>query len=327
MGGSAMMRMVIKRLLALPVILLCTAVIVFCLAWASPYDPAEVYVMSYGPGVSKELKEQYSRIWGLDRSMPEQFVGWLGQAVRGDLGKSRLLAGQPVAEVIAERAGPSLMLVGFSLLIVLVGGLCCGILAAAYRDSWLDWIIRTSSYFGVFAPSFWVALLALSLFAVHLQWLPAGGAGDLRSLGGPRFGLEYAILPVVTLAITQHGWFTLYVRNTMLEVLREDYVRYAKAQGLSRSRILVGHVLPNALIPFVTLIGTHIPELIGGSVLIENIFGWPGLGSLTREAAVAVDIPLLMAIILLGAVLVVIGNLLSDVLYQMIDPRVRESLR
>ncbi|MGH8905424.1 MAG: ABC transporter permease [Egibacteraceae bacterium] len=315
-----------KRLLALPATLLAVAGITFLLAWASPYDPAEAYFAELvGQGaVTEDVKEAYERAWGLDRSMPEQFAAWLGNVVRGDLGVSRALPGQPVAEVILQRAGASAILVATSAGLALAGSLIMGVLAARFRDSWLDWAIRTMSYLNAFAPSFWVALLGIAVFAVWLGWLPATGASDPRSAGSG-IDLRHLVLPAVTLALTQHGTFTLYVRDTVLEVMREDYTAFARAQGASETRILFRQALPNALIPYVTLIGTHVPELIGGTILIESVFGWPGLGNLTREAAIAVDLPLLLAIVLAGSVLVVLGNLASDLLYRIVDPRVRES--
>lgn len=322
-----MMRLIAWRVASLPLLLLATAVLVFTLAWISPYDPAEAYVTAYGPDVSAELREQYAAAWGLDQPMPRQFLSWLSRLLQGDLGNSRLLAGQPVASVIVQRAGPSFLLVGVAVLVSSVGGLAAGVMAGAFRGSLIDWAVRLLSYVSVFAPSFWVALLALYVFSVQLGWLPAGGMSDLRAVGEAGVHWKHLILPVLCLALSQHAWFTLYVRNTLLEVLQEEYVRYAQAQGIGRIHVLARHALPNALIPFITLVGTHIPELIGGSVLIESIFGWPGLGSLTREAAVAVDIPLLMAIVLLGATLVVVGSLLADVLYRVVDPRTRGGLK
>lgn len=318
------MAMVLRRLIVLPVLLLCSAALVFFLAWVSPYDPAEAYVMAYGPDVSAELRRQYVAVWGLDAPAHEQFFQWLANLLRGDWGQSRLLSGQPVAEVIAARLGPSAMLVGAALLLVLVWGLAAGLLAAAFQGTWVDGLIRLSSYFSVFAPSFWVALLAVYVFSVRWGMLPAGGIADPRSVTG---GVQWShlLLPAVTLALSQHGWFTLYVRNTLLEVLRDDYVRYAEANGVGKARLLLLHALPNALLPFVTLAGTHLPELIGGSILIESIFGWPGLGNLTRQAAMAVDVPLLLGITVIGAAAVVTGNLVADVLYHALDPRIREA--
>lgn len=324
-----MLAIVARRVLALPLILFLVALLVFLLAWASPFDPAEAYVQGAvaGDPLTPEFREQFERAWGLNDPMPVQFVNWLGRMVQGDLGESRYLSGAPVSDALLDRAYPSLVLLGSALATVLVGALLAGVAAAALRDSPLDWLIRTSSYAATFVPSFWVALLAVYLFAVQLDWLPAAGASDLRSADGGRVEFRHLILPMITLALTQHGWFTLYVRNTVLEVLREDYIRFAEAQGIGRVAVLFRHALPNALSPFVTLIGTHIPELIGGSILIESVFGWPGLGNLTRQAAIAVDIPLLMAIVLVGATLVVFGNLTADLLYRVIDPRIRESSR
>lgn len=308
----------------MPVLLLFSAGLVFLLAWVSPYDPIQAYVMSYGPNIDVELRSQYVQVWGLDAPAHTQFLQWLKNFVSGDWSRSRLLGGQAVAEAIRARWLPSAALIGTALTIVVVWGLAAGVLAAAFRDTWLDHAVRMTSYFSVFAPSFWVALLAVYLFAVHWNVLPAGGMVDPRSSTGS-IELSHLVLPAFTLALSQNGWFTLYVRNTLLEVLRDDYVRFAKANGISRLRLLLRHALPNALLPFVTLIGTHLPELIGGSILIESVFGWPGLGGLTRQAAMAVDVPLLLGITVLGAAAVIVGNLLSDVLYRILDPRIREA--
>ena len=221
-----------------------------------------------------------------------------------------------------------MLLVGCALVLVLIFGLLAGTIAAMNRDSWFDTLVRSMGYFVTAAPSFWVGLLLIFVFAVQLQWLPAGGASDVRAATGESgLSLRHLILPVLTLAFTQQAWFTLYVRNTLIEVMREDYVQFAHAQGLRSAAVMFRHALPNALIPFATLVGSHISELIGGSVLIETIFGWPGLGRLTQQAGLSVDVPLLLAITLISSVFVVSGNLLSDVLYRLLDPRIRTALR
>lgn len=316
-----------KRLTALPAVLLLVAVMTWGLAWASPFDPAEAYVSSLvGAGQSNQaLEASYRQAWGLDEPVPAQFANWLGNLVTGDLGVSRMIPGEEVSTVIGSRLGASALLVATALALVLAGSLVMGVLAARFRDSPFDWFVRTISYTNAFAPSFWVALLAIYVCSVWLGWLPATGAADLRSAGGAPVDLAHLVLPAVTLALTQHGQFTLYVRSTVLEMMREDYVRFARAQGASETSVLFRHALPNSLVPYVTLIGTHIPELLGGSVLIESVFAWPGLGSLTVAAARAVDLPLLLAIVLAGAVLVVLGNLVADLLYRVVDPRVREA--
>jgi peptide/nickel transport system permease protein len=315
-----------KRLAALPAVLLLVAVMTWGLTWASPFDPAEAYVSGLaGPGQSNQaLEDAYRQAWGLDEPVPIQFANWMGNLVTGDLGVSRLIPGEEVSTVIDSRIGASALLVATALGLVLVGSLVMGVLAARFRDSPFDWLVRTVSYTNAFAPSFWVALLAIYVFSVWLGWLPATGIADLRSSGDATVDLAHLVLPAVTLALTQHGVFTLYVRTTVLETMREDHVRFARAQGASETSVLFRHALPNSLVPYVTLIGTHLPELIGGSVLIETVFAWPGLGSLTVAAARAVDVPLLLAIVLAGAVLVVFGNLAADLLYRVVDPRVRE---
>lgn len=320
-----MARIIARRLLVLPVVLFAVAALTFLLVQLSPYDPVNAYT-SLGGSVSEQTRAQIAAVWGLDGSPVEQFGHWLGNVVTGDLGHSRLLGGQPVAAEIAARALPSLVLILTALALVLVGGLVLGVLAAAFRDSPLDWAIRTLSYYGTAAPSFWVGLILLYVFAIQLGALPAGGTVDVRASDPGFIDPAHLILPAVTLAITQQSWFTLYVRDTLLEVLREDYVRFAEAFGVRRAAVLARHALPNALVPFVTLTGTHVSELIGGAVLAETIFGWPGVGRLTVQAALVVDLPLLVAVTLVGSVLVVAGNLVADLLYRVVDPRIREGL-
>jgi len=318
-------RIIVRRLAALPFVLLAVAGLTFLLVAISPYDPNSAYTGITG-SISEQTRQEINAAWGLDGSTAEQFGQWLGNVAQGDLGHSRLLGGQPVLDEIASRALLSIVLVMTVLALVLVGGLVLGVLAAAFRDSPLDWLVRTLSYYGTAAPSFWVGLLLLSVFSLQLGWLPSGGSTDVRSADSGFVDPAHLILPAVTLAITQQSWFTLYVRNTVLEVLRDDHVRFAEASGVRRMAVLTRHALPNALIPFITLTGSHLSELIGGAVLAETIFGWPGLGRLTVEAALAVDIPLLVGITLVGSVLVVLGNLVADLLYRVADPRIREGL-
>jgi peptide/nickel transport system permease protein len=318
-----MLGLVARRLAVLPVVLFLVAAMTFGMASLSPYDPVDAYV-GVESGVSAATKADVARAWGLDEPVYEQFGIWLANVLQGDLGTSRIAGGQPVADELLSRAGPSVVLVGGALALVLAGGLVFGVLAAAFRGSPFDWAVRTWCHFTTAAPSFWIALLALYVFSVELGWLPAGGTSDIRAVGGG-LDLEHLVLPMLCLALTQVAWFTLFVRSTMLEVLREDHVQFARAQGLGERAVLLSHALRSALIPFVTLVGTHLSELIGGTVLIESVFGWPGLGLLTRDAALGVDLPLLVAITLGASVLVVLGNLMADVLYRVLDPRVREA--
>jgi len=320
-----MLKLIAGRLAALPVILLVVAAVTFGLVAASGFDPVDAYV-GVESGISQDAKQEIAKSWGFDEPIYQQFGRWLANVAQGDLGNSIAKGGQPVAGEISARAGATALLVGGALALTLVGGLVFGVLAAAFRGGPFDWVVRGLCFFNVAAPGFWIGLLALYLFSIKLGWLPAGGTSDVRSSGDSGVDLQHLLLPMCTLALTQYAWFTLFVRNTLLEVLREDHVQFARAQGIGEAALLLRHALPSALIPFVTLIGTNLAELIGGSVLIESVFAWPGLGLLTKDAALSVDIPLLVAITLLASVLVVLGNLLADVLYRVMDPRVREAL-
>lgn len=316
-----------RRLAVLPLILLAVAATTFFLVWISPYDPATAYANAAAgsEGLSAEVRQTYVDRWGLDESMPVQFGRWLSNVVSGDLGSSHLFNGRPVATVIGERMLLSTLLVGVSLVLVLVGSLLLGTLAARFRDSVVDHAVRMIAYVSAFAPSFWIGLLLIVVFGVELGWLPTGGTSSPRALDPPMVELRYLVLPAVTLALNQQGWFTLFVRTSVLEAMGSDYVRFARAQGASTTSAMMREALPNSLRAYLTLIGTHIPELIGGTILVETVFGWPGLGDLARRAAIAVDLPLLLAIVLGGAVLTVLGNLFADIAYHLTDPRVREA--
>lgn len=324
-----MLRIIAKRLFVLPFVLLAVATVTFLLAWASPYDPATAYATSAAgsEGLSLAVRDAYTARWGLDDPMPVQYGRWLVNILSGDLGASHLYNGQPVASVIAQRAGVSALLVTAALVLVLAGSLLMGTLAARFRDTVLDHAVRLLAYLSTFAPSFWIGLLLIIVFSVELGWLPAGGTSDPRATGSPAVEWRYLVLPAVTLALSQQGWFTLFVRTSVLESLGSDHVRFARAQGASRTASLVREALPTSLLPYLTLIGTHIPELIGGTILVETVFGFPGLGDLARRAAVAADLPLLLAIVLGGAVLTVLGNLGADLAYRIADPRTRETAR
>jgi peptide/nickel transport system permease protein len=319
-----MLKLVARRLAILPVILLAVATLTFALIEISPFDPVRAYVGAENH-ISPQRRAEIAHAYGFDQPVYERFGRWIEHVAQGDLGTSIVAGGQPVAGEIASRASATIVLVGGALAIVLAGGLVFGVLAAAFRGSVFDWVVRTLCYFNTAAPSFWIGLLALYLFSIELGWLPAGGTSDPRAVDAGGVDLAHLALPMLVLALTQYAWFTLFVRNTMLEVLREDHVQFARAQGIGEVAVLVRRALPNALIPFVTLLGTNLAELIGGTILIESIFGWPGLGMLALDAARSEDIPMIVAITLAASVLVVLGNLLADVLYRVLDPRVREA--
>jgi peptide/nickel transport system permease protein len=315
-------RLVAVRIaMAVPLIVLVT-VGLFALGKASPFDPVRQYAGERAFTTSQENLNEIRRNWGLDRPAHEQLLAWAGNLARGDLGPSRSQH-RPVSQVIGERLGWSLLLMGPALGLLLIGSLVVGTLAAVLRGSVLDRVVTGTAYFLAAAPIFWLALGVLWVFAVRLRWLPAAGISDVAATGrSPMDVLTHMILPVVVLAVSQSTWFVLFVRETVLGTLREDFVTAARARGLAERTVVSRHALRSALLPWITLVGTHVPELITGSILVETVFSWPGLGATAVEAGLAFDFPLLAAITVLGTLAVVGGNLLADVAYAVADPRV-----
>jgi peptide/nickel transport system permease protein len=321
--GRALGRVALHRLVwAVPVFVLVSAGL-FALGAASPFDPVRQYAGDRGPSTDPAVLEQIRSNWGLDRPLHEQYLTWAGNLVQGDLGPSRSL-NRPVSQVIAERAGWSALLVGVAMVLMLGLSLVLGTLSAWFRDTWFDRAVVAASYVLQAAPSFWLGLAAIWVFAIVLGWLPAGGLTDLEAAGPSAAGVaRHLLLPVGVLAVSQSSWFTLFVRETVLGTLREDFVTGARARGLAESTVVSRHALRAALLPYLTLAGTQLPELVTGAILVETVFNWPGLGSVSVRAALGLDFPLLAAITLLASVAVVVGNLVADLAYTLADPRVR----
>ncbi|WP_246268256.1 ABC transporter permease [Acrocarpospora macrocephala] len=319
----ALARMAAWRLAFTVPLLLAVTLGMFALAKASPFDPVRQYLGDRAVITSPEVMAQIRENWGLDRPVAEQYLTWLGNLVQGDLGDSRSMH-RPVIEVIGERLGWTLLAVSCALVLMLVASLAVGALAAWRRDSWLDRLITGTAYANEAAPVFWVALLVIWLFAVRLQWLPPGGLTDPAATTlQPGDVLQHMILPVAVLAFSQSSWLLLFVRESLIATLREDFVLGARARGLRERTVVVRHALRSALLPFITLLGARIPELVTGAILVETVFSWPGVASASVQAALAADFPLLAALTLLATLAVVAGNLLADTAYVIADPRVR----
>lgn len=320
--AGVLARLALRRAaFALPVLLIVSAAI-FLIGKASPFDPVAAY---FGVRILRASPEQLAQIreqWGVDDPALVQYVQWLRNVLEGDLGDSRLFQ-QPVSEVIGDRLGWSVLLVAVGLALALLISLVAGTVAAWRHGGWFDRAVTAAAYALEAAPVFWVALGALSLFAVQLQWLPAGGLTDARADLSVAQVSEHLLLPAAVLAVSQAPWFTLFVRQSLLEALSEDYVRGARARGVAEHRVVLRHALRCALLPFVTLIGARVPELITGALLVETVFSWPGIAAATVSAATSVDFPLLAAVTLLATAAVLLGNLAADVLYAIADPRVR----
>ncbi|MFI1414953.1 ABC transporter permease [Streptomyces sp. NPDC020707] len=313
-----------RTLFAAPVLLVVTFGM-FAIADASPFDPVKAYAGSAALGADQETLDRLRANLGVDRPFAERWWDWLTSALTGDLGQSSVMR-QPVAQVIGERLVWSGLLCAVAFVGAVLTGTLLGVLAARRQGGWLDRTVTSLAYTLSAAPVFWTALLAIWLFALRLDLLPAGGLTDTASeqvTVGQVAG--HLVLPAAVLAVSQLPWFTLYVRQGVADALAEDPVRGARARGLSERTVLLGHALRSGLLPVLTLIGSRVPELITGALLVESVFSWPGIAAATVEAATAVDFPLLAALTTLATVAVLAGNLLADLLYGLFDPRVKLS--
>lgn len=308
-----------RLLVSVPVLLLIT-IIAFLLLQAAPGDPLNSYVPADAP-LPAEQREALRRELGLDRPLYIRYFYWLSEAVQGNLGiSSRNL--EPVSDAIGRRVVPTLTLMGTALVIGISAGVVLGIVGAVKKYSLIDMLLTVIAFLGISFPVYLLGLLGLYVFALQLGWLPSGG---MNSPGGGGFvdTLKHLILPSLIISIQYIASTMRYTRSAMLDVLEQDYVRTARAKGLKERVILVRHALKNALIPIITIIGSYIPGLLGGAVFIEAIYSWPGMGSLFVEGVESRDYPLIMGLILILAVIILIVNLLVDVAYAVVDPRVR----
>ena len=312
-----MARLVLQRLAAtVPVLLLVTAG-VFALLHLTPGDPIDAMMAESVDAVAKaSLRAEL----GLDRPLPLQYAAWMGRLLRGDLGRS-IRNGEPVLESVSRRLRPSLQLALLAMGVSLLIAFPAGIVSAVRRNTAADRVSTTLALFGICMPNFLLALLLIFLFGVTLRWLPISGYVDpAEELVD---GLRSLALPAVTLGLALAAVVTRTLRSSMLEALSEDYVRTARAKGLPEGPVIRGHVLRNALIPVVTVLGLQLGTLIGGAVITEYVFALPGVGRLVVDAVFARDYPLVQGVVLLIALGFIASNLLVDLLYGVIDPRVR----
>jgi len=308
---------VLRRLLAtVPVLLLVTAG-VFALLHLTPGDPVDAMMAE---SADASTKESLRRELGLDRPIAVQYAAWMGRLLRGDLGRS-IRNGEPVLENVSRRIRPSLQLALLAMAIALTIAFPVAIASAVRHNTGVDRLGTTFALFGICMPNFLLALLLIFVFGVTLRWLPISGYLDPLEEGWS--GLRSLILPAVTLGLALAAVITRTLRSSLLEALAEDYVRTARAKGLSEWVVIRGHVLKNALIPVVTVLGLQLGTLIGGAVITEYVFALPGVGRLVVDAVFARDYPLVQGVILLIALGFIVSNLLVDLLYGYIDPRIR----
>ena len=293
--------------------------VIYGLMGLMPGDPIDLMI-SADPKLTSEDAIRLRELYGLDKSIMERYGNWLGAAVSGDFGYSRLFA-KPVLDVLFPALANTVVLIGIAIGLSLLIGLPAGLIAALKPYSKLDYSINLLAFGGISMPAFWLALLLIILFAVTWGVLPAGGTGELAA-GGAWTKLQFLVLPVMTLTIASVGGHTRYMRAAMLETLRQDYIRTAKAKGAGQVRIVLVHALRNAMIPVVTIIALDFGFLFSGALVTETVFAYPGMGKLIFDSIMGNDFNLALVALLLATGVTLIGNLLADLAYAWLDPRI-----
>lgn len=299
----------IRRLVQAALILMGVSFITFLLLYVLPADPVRQIA---GRSATAETVENIRQQLGLDQPFLVQYGRFLAGLLQGDLGRSYLQKTE-VAELIWSRLPATLLLMAAGILCELILGIAMGVAAALWRGRAVDQALMMTSFVTVSAPQFVVSLLLLYVFAVELRWFPIGGYGTFAHL----------VLPALTLGILGSGWYSRMMRSSMIEVMGTDFIRTARAKGLTRTRVILRHALPNAILPIIAMIGIDIGVFMGGIVVVESVFGWPGIGQLAWQAIQRVDTPIIMGVTLVSACAIVLGNLLADVITPFIDPRIR----
>jgi peptide/nickel transport system permease protein len=322
-----MVQYLLKRLVMMIPLLLGITLITFVVIHIAPGEPVEMQI-AMNPKVTAEARERLRKYYGLDKPLYVQYVVWVKKLAMLDFGRSFAPDNRPVIDKVKERIPVTLSLNIISLIIEFGVAIPIGILAAIRRDTLFDKGMTVFVFIGFAVPTFWLALLCMYLFGVKLGWLPISG---LHSMGSESFTLihwfmdllKHLVLPVSVAAFGSLAGLSRYMRSTMLDVIRQDYITTARAKGLTERAVIFRHALRNALLPVITLLGLSVPGLIGGSVIFETIFSIPGMGQLFYGGVMARDYPLVMGILVIGAGLTLIGNLLADVGYALADPRIR----
>lgn len=306
-----MMRFLVRRIAHSILILLGVAFITYALLYLLPADPVQQIA---GRNATSDMLASIRHQLGLDEPFWLQYVHYLIKLLHGDLGHSYVQR-TDVSLLLFSRLGPSLQLMVCGIACEIVIGLTLGMLSALKRGTPLDRFLMMFSFVGVSAPQFIAAMLMLYVFAIKLGWLPIGGYG----------GISHLVLPALTLGVLGSGWYSRMMRSSMLEVLHQDFIRTARAKGLTRWRVVFRHVLPNAVMPIIPMIGMDIGYFMGGLVVVESVFGWPGVGQLTWQAIQQVDTPVIVGMTTLSAIAILLGNLVADLVIPFIDPRINLS--
>jgi peptide/nickel transport system permease protein len=309
----------IRRVLQTIPIMFGVSIVIFAIVYSTPGNP---FAYLFGPRTDPALRERLMREAGFYDPLPVQYVRWMKETLKGNLGYS-LRTGQPVGDMIRRRMPPTLLLTGTAFTIAMLLAIPIGVISARKQYSLLDYTVTTFAFVGISLPGFFAALLAIYLFAVKWPIFPMNQMYDpLKGFSVPDL-LWHLALPAITLGLRDLAGYARFTRSSMLEVLRQDYVRTARSKGLPERVVIYKHALRNALIPVITLLGFSLPGLFAGAIIFEQIFTWPGMGLLSIEAVNNRDYPVLMVVNMFFALMVIVGNLLADVLYAVVDPRIR----
>lgn len=318
-----------KNIIKLISILFAISIISFVLMAYSPLDPLTQYLGGESAVVSNEQADKIAQDWGFDKSYPERYVEWMGNMLRGDLGKSSTY-NQPVISIIKEKASASLLLMSISWVITGLVGFGLGVLAAMKEGTLIDKAIKVYALTMASAPAFWVGLVLIIIFSIKLGWFPVALSTSI-SIESTKASfkdiLAHLVLPAMTLSLSGIASVTLHTRQKLLEIFDTDYILFAKARGESKWMMFKNHGFRNVLLPAITIQFASLGEIFGGSALAEKVFSYPGLGNAVVTAGIKGDIPLLLGISLFSAVFIFAGNLIADMSYHLIDPRIREGYK
>ena len=321
-----LLRILVKNSIKIITLLLAVSMVSFTLVSISPIDPVQQYLLGLGTAVSPEKRAELEQYWGVDKPPVERYMIWLNELLHGNMGESSIYR-RPVAQIIAERFVNSFALMLCAWILAGLIGFALGCVMGMYHDRIPDKILKKICYVLSSVPTFWLGLILLLIFSVWLGWFPIGFSSPIGVTSGNvtiRQKLHHLILPAFTLSLMSFSNIALHTRQQLIDVLNSEYVLFARARGEGKWTILRRHGLRNILLPALTLQFASFAELFGGSVLAENVFSYPGLGSAVSAAGLQGDVPLLLGITLFSALFVCVGNMIADVLYCVIDPRIRE---
>ncbi len=322
--NGALWGFIARRTVFLIPLLIGLSIVMFTLIHLAPGDPATA-MLSPQASANPEYLEQTRKNMGLDKPLPIQYLIWLGNLVQGDLGTAYSFNGKPVLDLIGERFWGTVQLQGVSLLLGILIAVPVGIVSATRQYSAIDNSVTVGSFIGLALPNFWLALMLQIWLGVQLGWLPTISTGQGSQPWDERW--KYFVLPVLVLTLPNIAYFARFMRSSMLEVINQDFVTTARAKGVAERGVLYRHALRNALIPMVTVIGLQLPRILGGAVIIEQIFAWPGIGLLAWDAIGRRDYPVILGVTMLTGAAIMVVNVLVDVVYALVDPRVSISDR